>query len=139
MTNGILVGAILVAGFLGTFTDWLFFGVLFHDRYHRYPEVWWPGIRDKAGDMRAIILSSIMSFLTAAGVVMLCAYTNTSTIMGGLTIAALAWLAGPLVVTVTNGFWVKLDPMLTVMHSIGHLARMLLAGAAGAVALQLAA
>ena len=135
----ILIAAILVAGFLGTFTDWLFFGVLFHDRYLKYPEVWWPGIRDKSGDKRAIILSCIVSFLTAAGVIMLCAYTNTSTIAGGLIIAVLVWLGGPLVATVTNGLWVKTDPMLTVMHSLGHLARTLIAGAAGALAVQWAA
>lgn len=134
--NWMLIAAILVAGFLGTFTDWLFMGVLFHNRYQRYPEVWWPGIRDKAGDKRAIILSCIVSFLTAAGVVMLCAVTNTNTIAGGLTIAVLAWLAGPLVVTVSNGFWIKLDPMLTVMHALGHLARMAIAGVAGALVLQ---
>jgi hypothetical protein len=137
--NWMLIAAILVAGFLGTFTDWLFMGVLFHNRYLRYPEVWWPGIRDKSGDQRAIILSCIVSFLTAAGVVMLCVVTNTNTIAGGLAIAALAWLAGPLVVTVTNGFWIKLDPMLTVMHVLGHLARMAIAGVAGALVLQWAA
>ncbi|MGQ0741859.1 MAG: DUF1761 domain-containing protein [Alphaproteobacteria bacterium] len=134
----IVARAILVAGFLGTLSDWLFMGVLFHERYHRYPEVWWPAIREKGGDKRAIIYSSIVSFLTAAGVVLLCAYTNTATITGGVIVAVLAWLGGPLVVTVTNGLWVKRDPMITVAHSVGHLARMLIAGVAGAVALQLA-
>ena len=137
--NWILIAAILVAGTLGTMTDWLFMGVLFHDRYLKYPEVWWPGIRDKAGDKRAIILSCIVSYLTAAGVVVLCAYTNANTITGGLIIAALVWLAGSLVVTINNGFWIKTDPMITVMHALGHLARTAIAGVAGAVALQLAA
>jgi len=137
--NWILIAAILVAGTLGTMTDWLFMGVLFHDRYLKYPEVWWPGIRDKAGDKRAIILSCIVSYLTAAGVVVLCAYTNANTITGGLITAALVWLAGSLVVTLSNSFWVKTDAMITVMHSFGHLARTLIAGVAGAVALQLAA
>jgi hypothetical protein len=132
----ILIGAILAAGILGTLTDWLFMGVLFHDRYGRYPEVWWPDIRDKGGDRRAVLLSGTVSFFTAAGVVLLCAYTNTATIAGGLIIAALAWLAGPFVVTVTNGFWVKRDPMITLAHSAGHLVRMLIAGLAGALALQ---
>jgi hypothetical protein len=137
--NWILIAAILVAGTLGTMTDWLFFGVLFHDRYLKYPEVWWPGIRDKAGDKRAIILSCIVSFLTAAGMVVLCAYTATNTISRAVVLSVLVWLAGALVATITNGLWVKTDPMLTVMHSLGHLARTLLAGIAGAIALQLAA
>jgi hypothetical protein len=37
--------AIVVAGFVATFTDWLFMGVLFHDRYMRYPEVWREEVR----------------------------------------------------------------------------------------------
>ncbi len=130
-----LIAAIVVAGTLATFTDWLFMGVLFHDRYLRYPEVWWPGIREK-GDKRAIIISCVIGYLTAAGVVELCAVTGSSDIKSALVVSTLAWLAGPLVVIVTSGFWVKTDVMITIMHAIGYLVRMLIAGLAAALALQ---
>jgi len=132
-----IFAAIIVAGALASFTDWLFMGVLFHDRYMKYPEVWWPGIMNaKGGDRRAIILSCVIGFLTAAGIVELCAVTGTSDIKGGLVIALLAWLAGPLAVSVTNLFWIKTDAMITVMQSLGYLARMVIAGVAGALAMQ---
>jgi hypothetical protein len=133
-----LIAAIVVAGTLATFTDWLFMGVLFHERYLRYPEVWWPGIREK-GDKRAIIISCVIGYLTAAGVVELCAVTGSSDIKSALVVSTLAWLAGPLVVIVTSGFWVKTDVMITTMHAIGYLVRMLIAGLAAALALQWAA
>ncbi len=58
-----LIAAIAVAGTLGSFTDWLFMGVLFHERYNRYPEVWWPGLRQKAGDVRAIVIASVLGYV----------------------------------------------------------------------------
>jgi hypothetical protein len=69
-------------------------------------------------------------------VVELCAVTGSSDIKSALTIAVLVWLAGPLVAIVTSGFWVKTDTMVTIMHAIGYLARMLIAGLAAALALQ---
>lgn len=132
----LLFAAIIGAGTLATLTDWLFMGVLFHERYQRYPEVWWPDITaKKGGDRRAIVYSSALTYVTAAGTIALCAATGATEMVSALLVATLAWLAGPLVVTVTNGFWVKIDPMITAMQSIGHLARMLIAGAAAAIVL----
>src|ERR1700692_106017 len=61
--------AVLAAGPISMFSDWLFMCVLFHESYNRYPEVWWPGLRDKAGDRRAIAISSGLGYLTAFAVV----------------------------------------------------------------------
>jgi hypothetical protein len=130
-----LIAAIAAAGTIGMFTDWLFMGVLFHDRYNRYPEVWWPGLRGKAADTRAIMIASALGYLSAAGVVLLCTFLGTTNLENALTVAALAWIAGPLVMQVTNGFWIKFDPLLTVSHSAGYLVRFLIAGAAAAIAL----
>jgi hypothetical protein len=128
--------AIVVAGFLASFTDWFFMGVLFKDRYERYPEVWWPQIREK-GETRPIIYSTALGFVTAAAVIALCAAANVQTIMGGLGIAALAALAGPFVTTITNGFWIKFDPMVTLAHTAGYVVRFLIAGIAAGIVLPL--
>ena len=32
--------AVVAAGVAGSFTDWLFFGMIFHDKYLVHPEVW---------------------------------------------------------------------------------------------------
>ena len=129
-----LVAAVLVAGTLGSLTDWLFMGVLFHDRYNKYPEVWWPGVRG-GKDNTGIIWSSVLGYLATAAIVTLCAIAGVHTIATGLILAALAWTAGPLLVLVVNGFFIKFDPLLTASHSAGYLVRFLLAGLAAGIAL----
>lgn len=122
-----LIIAVLIAGTISMFTDWLFMGVLFHDRYGRYPEVWWPGLRDKKADTRAILISSALGYLTAFGVIALLIHGHADTLWRALFLAFVAWLAGPLVMQVTNGFWIKTDPLVTLAHSAGWLVRFLVA------------
>ena len=127
------VVAILVAGTLSTFTDWLFMGVLFHERYFKYPEVWRPDFRDKGADRRAILYSSLLDYVTAAGVVVLCLVAGARDLHGALIVAALAWAAGPLVGTITQWVWFKIDGLVSFAHTLGYLARFLIAGAAFAL------
>ena len=131
-----LIGAVLAAGILGGFTDWLFMGVLFHDAYNVYPEVWRPGIRD-GKDKAAIIWASVLGFIISAGVIALCAVAGVSGIWSGLGVALLAWIAGPPVVIIINNMFVKIDAKITVAHCLGYLARMLIAGAAAGIVLPL--
>jgi len=130
-----LVAAVAVSGTLATFTDWLFMGVLFHQHYNRYPEVWWPGFREK-GDRRAIIYSAVLAYVTSAAIVALCWQAQSHGIVQALALSLLAWIAGPVVVLVTNGFWVKIDPRVTFAHTLGWLARFALAGVAAGIVLK---
>ncbi|HXL98557.1 MAG TPA: hypothetical protein VN932_01400 [Rhizomicrobium sp.] len=129
-----LAAAVLAAGVIASFTDWLFMGVLFHDRYNTYPEVWWPQFRER-GDTSAILYSTALGFITSAAVVGLCVFAGAGTLKAALTVALLAWAAGPLVVAITNGIWIKIAPAVTFAHCLGYLARFLIAGAAAAFAL----
>ncbi|MEI9995997.1 MAG: hypothetical protein WDM91_15485 [Rhizomicrobium sp.] len=131
-----LAAAAFGAGTVGVFTDWLFMGLLFHDAYDRFPEVWRSGIRDGT-ERRAILWSSVLGYVTSGGVVALCAAANARGIAAGLAIAVLAWIAGPLVVLAVNGFFIKLDAKITFAHSLGWLARMAIAGAAAGYALSM--
>jgi hypothetical protein len=128
-----LVIAVLVTGTLGSLTDWLFMGVLFHARYNTYPEIWWPEIR--AGrDRRGIIWASVLGYVSTAAIVTICALTGTTSMARALMIAALAWVAGPFLVLVVNGMFIKIDPRITFAHGVGYLARFLLAGLGAALA-----
>jgi hypothetical protein len=125
----IAVAAILGAGTLAAFTDWLFMGVLFHAEYYRYPEVWWPGLRE-GKETAAIIWSSAIGYVMTAAIFILCALARVHSIPAGLTVAAIAWIAGPLGVIVINGFFIKMAPKITFSHCTGYLVRFAIAGAA---------
>ena len=123
------IAAIAVAGTIGAFTDWLFMGVLFHAAYNRFPEVWWPGVRE-GKETAPIIWASLLGYVITTAVVLLCVLTRVHSIAGGLFVGFVAWLAGPPIVIVVNGMFIKIDPKITAAHCAGYLARMLLAGAA---------
>lgn len=129
-----LIAAVIVAGVVSSFTDWFFMGVLFHDRYNKYPETWWPR-SGQASERGPIIWSTALGFITAAAVVLLCVEASVTSIGGALIVAALAAAAGPLVTTITNGMWIRIDPMVTAAHTIGYIVRFLIAGLAAGIAL----
>jgi hypothetical protein len=130
----LLIGAVAAAGVLGSFTDWLFMGVLFHSAYNRHPEVWRPGIA--AGqDKNAILLSVAIGFVMTGAIAALCVFAGVSGIGGGLIVALLAWIAGPLALMLINGLFIKLDIRIIAAHSIGYLARFVLAGVAAGMVL----
>lgn len=129
-----IIVAIIVAGLLSSFTDWFFMGVLFSDRYQKYPDTWWPR-SGKAAERGAIISSTALGFVTAAAIVLLCEYAGVTSISGGLIVAGLAAAAGPLITTITNGMWIKIDPSVTAAHTLGYVVRFLIAGIAAGLAL----
>ena len=131
---GMAILAIVVAGFVATFTDWLFMGVLFHDRYLRYPEVWRDEVRG-GNDRTAVIYSCALDFVAAAGIVALCVLADIHTFWPAIGVAVFAWIAGPLVITIANGFFMKLDWAVVGAHCAGYLVRFLVAGIAAAISL----
>ncbi len=128
-----LLVAILVAGALGSLTDWLFMGVLFHDAYNRYPEVWREGVRE-GKSRRAILWSTALGFLMTAAVVVLCTLAGVARVRSGLVVGALCWVT-PACVIVINNMFVKMDPKITFAHCVGYGVRLLIAGAAAGLAL----
>lgn len=110
-------------------------GVLFHQHYNRYPEVWWPEFREN-GDKKAIIYSAVLAYVTSAAIVALCWMAPSHGFAEAVVLSLLAWIAGPVVVLVTNGLWIKIDPRVTFAHTLGWLARFVLAGVAAGFVLR---
>jgi hypothetical protein len=132
----IIIAAIFVAGVIASFTDWFFMGVLFADRYQRFPETWWP--RDKSSEMMPILYSTALGFITAAAVMALCAMAGVDNVMSGIKVGFIAWLAGSFVQVATTQIWVRIDPAVSVAHGVGYLARFVIAGIAAGIALPMA-
>ncbi|HEY5070930.1 MAG TPA: DUF1761 domain-containing protein [Caulobacteraceae bacterium] len=114
-----LLIVIVLAAIAGSFTDWLFMGVLFHDRYNAHPEVW----REGRTDVRKIVISSLVATIGTAGFAYLLARTGPVFLGPALAWAALVWIAGPLPLLAVNGLWLKIHPLVTTAHALGWLAR----------------
>jgi hypothetical protein len=132
----IIVAAVFVAGTLASFTDWFFMGMLFHDRYQVFPETWWP--RDKSTETMPILYSTALGYITPAAVMWLCALAGVDSVMSGIKIGFIAWLAGSFVQVATTHIWVRIDLKVSIAHALGYLARFLIAGIAAGIALPMA-
>jgi hypothetical protein len=111
------VWVILSATVLASFTDWLFFDVLVHRFYVRAPDMWRPG-----GRFRIVVSQAIGTMATAAAVVA-CIYAPGRPVL----LALLIWAAGPLPATLQTMQWTRMHPAVGASHSVGWLARLLIA------------
>jgi hypothetical protein len=117
--------ALIAALIAISLSDWLLFGVVFHNRYDKTPATWRtvPESRKIAGSMLFALIGTIFLFRLAD----LSAAHSFSSLC---TLTVLVWLAASLPQTVTNTLYVNYDASLVVSHSIGWLARIAIASAA---------
>jgi intracellular septation protein A len=116
-----LIWATLAGAVLGSLADWLFAGVLFHDRYHTYPEVWRTG-----GERGRIAAAQALALVTAAAMVALLWKLKQTDLRGALKLAAMVWAIGPLPLLLANHLFIRLDPRVTASHAAGWLVKLLL-------------
>ena len=117
--------AVVVATILMSFSDWLFFGVIFHERYQETPEVW------RTGSEGPKIAASTLSALVSAIVFFVIApWLQVRGVGPSLILALLTWLAGSLPQTFTSTLFLRYAPAIGASHAIGWLARSLIIGAA---------
>ena len=114
-----LLLTIVLASLAGSFTDWLFMGVLFHDKYLAHPEIW----RDGRTETRKIIISTAIGAVGSAAFAYGLYRAGGTSLTHGLAWAVLVWAAGPLPLLLTNGLWIKIHPNVTAAHAAGWLAR----------------
>jgi hypothetical protein len=122
-----LVWATLVGALLGSLADWLFAGIIFHDRYHLTPETWRTGEQKKR-----IAGAQALALVTSAAFVALAWKVHQTDLRGALKLAAIVWLIAPLPMLVTNAMFIRIDNRVTASHAVGWLAKLLLIGAATA-------
>jgi hypothetical protein len=120
------IGSVLAT----SMTDWLFMGILFHENYLETPELW----RGQPGhsETNRILISTALGAVSCAAFLYLCIGAGAfSSITSVLTMAVIAWLAGPVPIIFTNIVWTKMHPKLGVSHSLGWLARFVVTGLIG--------
>ena len=114
--------AVLASGILMSLSDWVFMGILFHDKYKQYPEVW----RDPPGTSETpkILYSTLMGFVSAVAFTYLAFQCNFETYEATLKLAAAIWIIGPLPLIISNALWIKFPKELAASHSLGWLVKL---------------
>jgi len=116
----------IAASVAASLSDWLFMGVLFHEKYGAAPEIWRPSVGRQEG--RRIIYSQVIGLLSCGAFAFLCVQANALTVGSSLVAAVLVWLAGPVVVIAQMVQWTKLHPLIGAAHTLGWLARFIVTG-----------
>jgi hypothetical protein len=117
--------ALVTAGAATSLTDWFFFGFLFHGKYRETPETWRSG-----SEGRKIAWSMVIVVLAAAFFFHWCLHFDVHGYHHTLSVAFLAWFAAALPITVTNALFIKYNSLVVVSHSLGWLARLVIAALA---------
>ena len=121
--------AIIAAAVAGSITDWIFFGMLFHDKYLVHPEVW-KKREGEGGEGKKIALSSLVGLFSTVVFIVLCVGLFAASYSGALKLAVAIWLIASVPMIANEHLFMKLHPALFVSHSLGWLARFCLAAAA---------
>ena len=112
------------AGIVTSMTDWFFAGDWIHKRF-TYPEIWRRG-----PETRAIVVSSVLPFVTCAAFLVLAWWIGVPSLGAALKLAVLVWLIGPLPLILTNAAFIKLHRVFVILYLIGWLVKLLLVGVA---------
>jgi hypothetical protein len=116
----------LAAGTAASLTDWLFMGVLWHDKYLAHPEVWRRTPGDAAGENNAVLWACLLSYPTLAAFMFACARLHLRH-AAALKLALVVWLAAPLPLLIGDALFIKIHPKVTTAHALGWLAKLLVA------------
>ena len=119
-----LLWAALAGAVLGSLAEWLFAGILFHGRYQLHPDTWRGGPEGKR-----IAAAQALVLITSTAFVLLAGKLGQNDLRGGLKLAAMIWLIGPLPLLAANALFIKVDPIVTASHAAGWLVKLLLIGA----------
>jgi len=120
--------ASVLAIILASFTDWYFFGILFHNRYHSTPGVW-KQYKDKKDEMRSISISMLYQSITSVVFIIACSYLQVNTLVPAMIAALVVWVMVPLPLLLSYGVFIRMDRLIIVSHSLGWLARLLITAA----------
>lgn len=112
------------ASVLSSFTDWLFMGVLFHEKYLHAPEIWRQ--HPELSGVRRVVYSEAIGVVTCAAYAYLCLALDALTLPSALTVAVLVWFAGVAVILAQMVMWVKLHPLVGLSHALGWLTRLII-------------
>ena len=120
--------AILCSGLASSMTDWFFAGILFHDKYNAYPEIWRSS--GGKGEATAVTWSIVLGFAACAVFILAAEIFGVFGWSKIMLLAVLTWGAGSIPVLATNALFIKLHPLVVASHAAGWLVKFVLAATA---------
>jgi hypothetical protein len=117
--------ALVAASVAISLSDWLFFGLLFHEKYLETPELW-----RASSSGKKIAWSMVIAVLGCAAFLLLCAWIGIHGYAAALGLAALVWASIALPIVLTSAIYLKYSPLFAFSHSAGYLARLAIAAVA---------
>lgn len=117
--------AVVVAVAASSFSDWYFMGVLFHDKYLVYPEVW-RRPQGGRGENLAVAWAQLLSVFTCATFIHIASASGQLGWWPALRLAFGVWLMVPMPLLVTNALFIKIHPLNTLASLLGWLAKLLI-------------
>jgi hypothetical protein len=118
------ITVIVAATALTSLSDWVFSGLIFHDKALASPDIWRPGGQEGM----LIAWSQLIGVVSSVAFLALVVVTRSLTLRGVLVFAVLAWLAGPVVVIGQTVIWTKLHPLAGASQSLAWLIRFVVTG-----------
>ncbi len=116
--------AVVISFVICSFTDWLFMGSLFHQKYKQHPEVWRSSVAH-GNEFKAVAWSMLLTLVTCMAFTYVTYLFALPGLSRALALAAGTWLAIPVPMLVTNSIFIKLHPLVAFSHSLGWLAKLL--------------
>jgi hypothetical protein len=114
---------IVVANVVVSLADWYFFGVLWHEKYKAYPEVW-RRPEGGPGESKAVALSAMVGAITPTVFVIACVLFNMTRLPQAMLLGTFAWLIGPVPMWIWNYIFMKVHPMILLSGMLGWLVRL---------------
>ena len=116
------ISAIIVSAILVGLADWFFGGILFHDKYQAYPEVW----RPRETNQYAIIVAQVLAVVSAIAFVVMASKLEQTDFSEAFTLAFWIWLIGPVPIYLTNYSFMKIHWQIIGAQLTGWLVKLLL-------------
>lgn len=125
MSTGWFLAAAVVSIILTSLSDWFFGGVLFHEKYRTYPEIW-RNPRGGKGESLALTWSVLLGVLTCVIFIYLAVRLDALSWRRALGMAIGVWLLAPLSLLITNALFIKIHPLNTLSNALGWLVKLLI-------------
>lgn len=125
MSTGWFLAAAVVSIILTSLSDWFFGGVLFHEKYRSYPEIWRNPGGGKSENL-ALIWSVLLGVLSCVIFIYLAVRLDALSWGRALGMAVGVWLLAPLPLLTTHALFIKLHPLNTLSNALGWLVKLLI-------------